>query len=55
MNYYYNENENSFSVTTNFKYNHIPTGFVEITEEEYNRLQEELNAQQEPTNETGGE
>lgn len=47
MNYYYNEIENSFAVTTNFKYNPIPKGFVEITKEEYERLQEELNAQKE--------
>ena len=46
-NYYYNEAENSFAVTTNFKYNHVPKGFVEITKEEYERLQEALNAQNE--------
>ena len=54
MNYYYNETEKSFAVTTNFKYNPIPNGYREITEEEYKELQEELNPQ-EPTNETGGE
>ena len=43
MNYYYNETEKSFAVTTNFAYNPIPNGFVEITKEEYDRLQEELN------------
>lgn len=43
MNYYYNEEEKSFAVTTNFKYNHIPDGFVEITKERYDELQEELN------------
>lgn len=47
MNYYYNETEKSFAVTTNFKYNPVPKGFVEITKEEYERLQEELNAQNE--------
>ena len=46
MNYYYNETENSFAVTTNFKYNPVPKGFVEITKEEYDRLQEELNAKE---------
>ena len=54
MNYYYNETEKSFAVTTNFKYNPVPKGFVEITKEEYERLQEELN-QQEPTNDVEGE
>ena len=43
MNYYYNETEKSFAVTTNFAYNPIPNGYVEITKEEYDRLQEELN------------
>ena len=43
MNYYYNENEKSFAVTTNFEYNPVPKGFVEITKEEYDRLQEEVN------------
>ena len=47
MNYYYNENGKSFAITTNFKYNLVPKGFVEITKEEYDRLQEELNAQNE--------
>lgn len=47
MNYYYNENEKSFAITTNFKYNPVPKGYVEITKEEYERLQEELNAQNE--------
>ena len=51
MNYYYNETEKSFAITTNFKYNLIPKGFVEITKEEYDRLQEELNAQNEDTTE----
>lgn len=47
MNYYYNEQENSFAVTTNFKYNPIPKGFVEITKEEYDRLKEELDKKEE--------
>ena len=49
MNYYYKENEKSFAVTTNFKYNPIPDGFREISKEEYDILQEELNAQKEET------
>ena len=47
MNYYYNENAKSFAVTTNFKYNPIPKGFVEITKEEYEILQEEVNKKDE--------
>ena len=46
MNYYYNETEHSFAVTTNFKYNPVNKGLVEITKEEYERLQEELNAKE---------
>ena len=43
MTYYYNVTERSFAVTTNFKYNPVPKGFVEITKEVYDRLQEEVN------------
>ena len=50
MNYYYNETEKSFAVTTNFKYNPIPKGFVEITKEEYEILQEEYKRLQEELN-----
>jgi hypothetical protein len=42
MNYYYNEQEKAFAVTTNFAYNSVPTGFIEITKERYDELQEEL-------------
>ena len=42
-NYYYNETEKSFAVATNFKYNPIPTGFREVTKEDYDKLQEEVN------------
>ena len=51
MHYYYNETEKSFAVTTNFAYNPMPTGYVEITKEEYDRLQEELQSQQEENDE----
>ena len=47
MTYYYNENEKMLSVATNFSYNPIPTGFVEVTKEEYERLQEEVNKKEE--------
>ena len=47
MNYYYNEAEKSFAIATNFAYNPIPDGFVEITKEEYEKLKEELNSQNE--------
>lgn len=50
-NYYYNETEKSFAVTTNFAYNPVPTGFVEITKEEYDRLQEEIKSQEDENNE----
>ena len=49
MNYYYNEQEKSFAIATNFKYNPIPKGFVEITKEEYEILQEELKKAYENT------
>ena len=46
MNYYYNENEKCFAITTNFSYNPIPKGFKKITKEEYEELQAELNQEQ---------
>ena len=46
MNYYYNETTNSFAVTTNFAYSPIPKGYREITKEEYEELQSELNQEQ---------
>lgn len=46
MNYYYNETENSFAIYTNFIPNPIPKGYREITKEEYDRLQAELNQEQ---------
>ena len=49
MNYYYNETEKSFAVTTNFAYNPIPKGFKKISKAKYDELQEEL--QQESQNE----
>ena len=52
MNYYYNETEHSFAVTTNFKYNPVPKGFVEITKEEYEILQEELKKSYEKSKES---
>ena len=54
MNYYYNETKKSFAVTTNFAYIPIPKRFVEISKEQYERLQEELNLQK-PTNGAGRE
>ena len=46
MKYYYNQATNSFAITTNFKYNPIPNGYREITKEEYEELQAELNQEQ---------
>lgn len=47
MNYYYNETEKSFAVTTNFVYDKTPKGFKKISKAKYEELQEELNAQNE--------
>ena len=46
MNYYYNETEKSFAITTNFEYETTPEGFVEISKERYDELQAELNQEQ---------
>ena len=47
MKYYYNEQENSFFIASNFIPKKIPDGFVEITQEQY----EELNKQDNQNNE----
>lgn len=36
--YYYNAELSSFSITIGFKLKPIPTGYVEITKEEYEEL-----------------
>ena len=46
MKYYYNQAENSFAIATNFIPDKTPDGYVEISEERYNELQEELNQEQ---------
>ena len=47
MKYYYNEQENSFFIASNFTPKETPKGFVEITKEQY----EELNKQDNQNNE----
>lgn len=51
MNYYYNETEKSFVVTTNFAYNPIPKGFKKISKAKYEELQEELQQESQKENE----
>ena len=51
MNYYYNETEKSFAVTTNFAYNPIPKGFKKISKAKYEELQAELNQENTGTGE----
>ena len=43
MKYYYNEDTKSFAVTTNFTFKETPVGFVEVSAEEFERLQEEMS------------
>ena len=43
MKYYYNEQEHSFYIPTNFKPKKTPQGYVEITKEQY----EEMTKQEE--------
>lgn len=47
MTYTYNQETKCFGIYTNFKPETLPEGYVEITEEEYNRLQEEQNSSEE--------
>ena len=51
-NYYYNETEKSFAVTTNFAYSPIPKGFKKISKAKYEELQAELNQENTGTGET---
>lgn len=46
MKYYYNQAENSFAIATNFDYETTPEGYVEISKEQYEELQAELNQEQ---------
>lgn len=40
---YYNKETNSFAVTTNFEFKETPQGYEEITQEEFEALQNQLN------------
>ncbi len=51
MNYYYNETEKSFAITTNFAYSPIPKGFKKISKAKYEELQAELNQENTGTGE----
>ena len=46
MKYYYNQVTNSFAITTNFEYETTPDGYVEISKERFDELQEELHQEQ---------
>ncbi len=38
--FYFNKEENSFAVATNFDFKETPQGYTEITQEEFEALQE---------------
>lgn len=40
--FYINKETNSFAVTTNFDFKETPQGYEEITQEEFEALQEEI-------------
>ena len=42
MKYYYNEQENSFFIASNFIPKETPKGFVEITKEQYEEMIEKI-------------
>ena len=50
MKYYYNEQENSFAITTNFDFKKTPKGYKEISKEQYEELQEQINNSKEGEN-----
>jgi len=43
MKYYYNQEENSFFIASNFIPKETPKGFVEITKEQYDELNKQDN------------
>lgn len=43
MIYYYNQEENSFFIASNFIPKETPKGFVEITKEQYDELNKQDN------------
>ena len=43
MKYYYNQEENSFFIASNFVPKETPKGFVEITKEQYDELNKQDN------------
>ncbi|MBO7691654.1 MAG: hypothetical protein J6T10_03350 [Methanobrevibacter sp.] len=51
MEYYFNEQENSFFIAANFVPQATPKGFKKITKKKYEELQEELEKQQVQSNE----
>lgn len=44
MEYYFNEQENSFFIAANFVPQATPKGFKKITKKKYEELQEEINS-----------
>ena len=40
--FYYNANEKSFAIVSNFEFKETPQGYIEITQEQFEALQEEL-------------
>lgn len=50
MKYYYNEQEKSFYIPTNFIPVDTPNGFIEITKEQYEELIKELLEQENQDN-----
>ena len=45
--YYYNRESNSFAVATNFDFKETPQGYEEITQEEFEKLQEQIDNEEE--------
>lgn len=50
--FYYNANEKAFAVASNFDFKEIPQGYIEITQEEFEALQNELNKEGEENDNT---
>ena len=52
--FYYNVNEKAFAIASNFDFKETPQGYIEITEEQFEALQNQLNEEGEENDNING-
>ena len=50
--FYYNANEKAFAIVSNFDFKETPQGYIKITEEQFEALQNQLNEEGEENDNT---